>query len=609
LTFLHRYTVNIIIMILGVKIRNIIYSIAIMLLIGVGLNLSYLSASEGISPAFEKEWMEKNPESLPIWMTEEERQRKDEIGKDFLATLPPLAPIRQPAEFEPVEGVLIRYEFGISPAIIAEIAEDLIVYCVVSAAQQSSAYTTMANGGVNMDNVQFINCATDSYWIRDYGPWFVFDGNREPGIVDFIYNRPRPFDDAVPGFVGDYLDVEVYGMDIVHTGGNYMTDGRGISVSTDLVWEENPNYTHSQIDSIMYEYLGINTYHVVSDVNGEYIKHIDCWAKYLAPDVIMIREVPPSHPQYDEIEDAVSYFESQMSCYRTPYTVCRVYTPGNEPYTNSLIINNKVLVPITGSQWDDEAIASYEAAMPGYEVLGFAGSWASTDALHCRTKGVVDRGMLYIYHNPLPDTLLTESSYFIGTTIIPYSGEPLITDSVLVYWKTAEQEEFSAIQMEHGPGDFYSASIPPQPEGTIVEYYIHAADSSGRSETNPYMGPLAPHSFYVEYPHGITENDELPDLYEYNFLQNHPNPFSTSTTISFNIPTNYTNLHEKARIKIYNIKGQLVKEFKIKNSKLKIDNVVWDGTDMNGRQVPSGVYLYQLSVGDFQVNRRMLLLR
>ena len=50
---------------------------------------------------------------------------------------------------------------------------------------------------------------------------------------------------------------------------------------------------------------------------------------------------------------------------------------------------------------DDDALESYEEAMPGYEVLGFTGSWESTDALHCRAKGVADRGMLYIRHIPL----------------------------------------------------------------------------------------------------------------------------------------------------------------------------------------------------------------
>ena len=52
-----------------------------------------------------------------------------------------------------------------------------------------------------MDNVAFLITPTDSYWVRDYGPWFVFDGENNPGIMDFPYNRPRPNDNNVPAAV------------------------------------------------------------------------------------------------------------------------------------------------------------------------------------------------------------------------------------------------------------------------------------------------------------------------------------------------------------------------------------------------------------------------
>ena len=550
----------------------------------------------------DKEWFSQHPESLPIWMTEEEKLKKDEIGKDFLPTNPPSSPIRQPAEFEPMEGVLIRYPFGISTSIIAEMAEDVIVYCVVTSSQQSNAYTIMSNAGVNMNNVQFINCQTDTYWIRDYGPWFIFNGESQPGIVDFIYNRPRPYDDAVPGHVGSYLGIDVYNMNLVHTGGNYMTDGQGISISTDLVWQENPSMTHAEIDSIMNEYLGINTYYVVPDALGEYIEHIDCWAKYLAPDVIMIIEVSPSHSHYAQIEAAVDYFENQMSCYGTPYQIERVYTHLSQPYINSLILNNKVLVPITGSSWDDEAIASYQAAMPGYEVLGFTGSWVSTDALHCRTMGVTDRGMLYIKHTPIEDTVYTTDDYFVQATITPYSGEPIISDSTLVYWRTSDEDEFNAIQMNHA-GNRYFAFIPAQPDGTTIQYYIHSADSSGRSENHPYIGAPDPHTFYVNS--GVSTDTQIATLKNIILYQNYPNPFSSSTTISFSA----TDLHRLPRIKIYNVKGQLVKEFKRQKAKGK--NIIeWDGKDENGKQLPSGIYFYQLKLNNEIIKtKKMVLMR
>ena len=55
-----------------------------------------------------------------------------------------------------------------------------------------------------------------------------------------------------------------------------------------------------------------------------------------------------------------------------------------------LKLNDKVLVPIMNSSWDDDAIAVYEEAMPGYEILGFTGTWQSTDALQCRVRGIPD---------------------------------------------------------------------------------------------------------------------------------------------------------------------------------------------------------------------------
>jgi len=422
----------------------------------------------------------------------------DDIVVQILGAPP--APVRQPAEFEPMEGVLIRYSFGISYQIIAEMAEDVqVVTIVANSAQQATVQSLYQSNGVNLDHCSFLIAPTDTYWTRDYGPWFIFNGNNEQGIVDFTYNRPRPNDDQIPVVYGNNHGIPVYNMGLVHTGGNYMTDGHGISISTDLVWSENSGLTHEQIDQKMFDYLGITKYHVVPDVNGgSSIKHIDCWAKYLSPDTILIREVPQSHSQYNAIESAVDYFESQKSCYNTSYNVVRVYTPNNEPYTNSLILNNKVLVPITGSQWDDEAIASYQAAMPGYEVLGFTAlpgyPWLSTDALHCRVMGITDRYMLYIEHTPLSGYVNGDDGVEIQTKIFPYSGEDIIDSNTCVYWKT-DGEDWNSIQLQPLGDNLYHATIPKQENGTKIYYYIHAEDESGRSENNPYIGAPMAYSF------------------------------------------------------------------------------------------------------------------
>ncbi len=429
-----------------------------------------------------------NNNKASIFKFDEKYERFDDV---------PLEPVRNIAEFEPMQSVIIRYPFGISYEIIAEMSEDIeVITIVANSAQQSQVESQYVSNGVDIQNCSFLIAPSDSYWTRDYGPWFVFTGEDELSVIDFQYNRPRPNDNAIPSAFANYEGLDLYTMPLSHTGGNYMTDGHGISISTDLVLTENPSLNYDQINQTVLDYLGVSNYHAVADVNGEYIKHIDCWAKFLSPDTILIREVPMVHQQYDEIEEAVDYFEEQISCYGTSYEIIRVYTPNNEPYTNSLILNEKVFVPITGSEWDDEAIQTYEQAMPGYEIIGFTGSWLSTDAIHCRTKGIPDKEMLYVYHNPNEDVQELADSYKITAEIIAYSNEDISLDNSYLSWKTDKQWQQS--NLEYDSENNYVAAIPMPVGEKNISYFIHVEDNSGRIQEYPYMGEYDPFSIDSE---------------------------------------------------------------------------------------------------------------
>ena len=429
---------------------------------------------------------------LPIGLTEDEMLRVHEIYSMGRETDPPPTPVRNVAEYERMQGVLIRYPFGISTEMISEMSEDITVYCLVSSSQQSSAFNALENGGVNLDNVEFVIGSTDSYWTRDYGPWWVVDGDRNMAVVDFTYNRPRPNDNDAPLKMSNHLEVPFYASDIVHTGGNYMTDGLGISASTDIVYTEN-SIPDEDVDSLMQDYYGIDIYHVVDDPNNTYIDHIDCWGKYLSTTKVLIREVPESHPQYDEIEEAAEYFSNSLNKWGEPWELFRVWTPGNQPYTNSLILNEKIFVPITGGSWDDEALTVYETAFPGYEVLGFSGSWESTDALHCRTKGIPDLQMLQIIHNPLNDGSEPDiNGYSLDALFDDLSGTGLIEDSMKVFWKTTGSETWDSHTLSRSSvpeeQNVWTGSIPAIVDSGSIQYFLQGADSSGRIEKSPLAG-------------------------------------------------------------------------------------------------------------------------
>jgi agmatine/peptidylarginine deiminase len=400
---------------------------------------------------------------------------------------------------------------------VAEMSEDCNVLTVVAnVSEQQQVINQYQAAGVNMDNCEWLFAQSDSYWTRDYGPWFVVDGNHDVGICNFPYNRPRPNDNDIPIAVANYLDIELYGMDLLHTGGNWMCDGWNNGASTDLVWEENTSLSHDAIDALVESYLGIERHHVLPDPLDDYIKHIDCWGKFLDVDKVLIGQVPVWDYRYDDFEYVANYFGIRNSAYGTPYQVFRVFTPGdhpNTPYTNSLILNKKVFVPITGSQYDDEALAVYEEAMPGYEVIGVMHTtWENTDALHCRTKGIADIGMLYMRHKPLLGGKDFDLNYTLEADIIPYSGSSAKPDSTFIYYMIDSISYESMLLEREGSTNTWSATLPFLEPGTEVAYYLHTRDYTGRMMEHPYIGQPDAHIFTVKH---ATDAVTLPDSLEY----------------------------------------------------------------------------------------------
>ena len=435
------------------------------------------------------------------WLSQEEYDNRTNVGKFFQPTEAPEGPVNPVAEFEPMEAVLIAYPFGIPMDLIVEMSNVVkVTTLVLSSSQQNSVTTQYENAGVNMDNVDFMVEPHNTYWTRDYGPWFIREED-QVSIINFTYNRPRPDDDIIPAKIADIYGATVYNMPVIHTGGNYMNDGFGIAAQTELVYDEN-SISDAQVDAYMEEYLGITDNYVITDPLDDYIMHIDCWAKFLDVDKVLVSQVPESDYRYEDYEAAANYFATRNCAYGYPFEVIRVYAPGNypyTPYTNSLILNNTVFLPITGSTHDAAAIATYEEAMPGYNIIPvMAGSdgWLNSDALHCRTHEIADFGMLKITHIPaFHGEVELQSAYTIEAKIHAYSNESLYTDSLLVYYQI-NGGAFQYMTMTDNGEEMFSADIIAS-EGDEVAYYIHAADESGRSENLPYIGAPDPFVFTV----------------------------------------------------------------------------------------------------------------
>ncbi|MBQ6078938.1 MAG: agmatine deiminase family protein [Muribaculaceae bacterium] len=447
----------------------------------------------------------EGPDWRKLHYLSEEEMYTPVRATNFTETPAPTEAPRFVAEFEPMQGVTIVYPLGIPVSLVKSLAENCQVYCIVNSTQQSSARSTFTNAGVNMDRVTFVNAKTDSYWVRDYGPWYIFAG-KSPAIVDNVYNRPRQNDDAIPSAFASFWGIPMYGMNLTHTGGNMMEDGRGHGVSDELILQENNN-NEANVRQKMLDYLGIDNYHITIDPQGDYIAHVDCWGKYLAPDKILIAKLPKSNSNYEDYEAVANYFATTNCCWGYPYKVYRVEEPGGytvAPYTNSLILNKHVYVPLgSNSTYNERALQVYREAMPGYEVVGVTNtssstSWLNTDALHCRTRGVMDFNMLFVDHrNVLFGTQQCSDSIAVTSKFIAYSGKPLKEDSLLVYYSIDNGPYQIAHMRATGNPDEYVGYIKGYHQASEVDYYVFGADESGHRYQQPVFGELEPHHFTV----------------------------------------------------------------------------------------------------------------
>ncbi|MCB0282133.1 MAG: T9SS type A sorting domain-containing protein [Calditrichae bacterium] len=92
----------------------------------------------------------------------------------------------------------------------------------------------------------------------------------------------------------------------------------------------------------------------------------------------------------------------------------------------------------------------------------------------------------------------------------------------------------------------------------------------------------------------------------FSLKQNYPNPFNPTTKIQFSLAKT-----SPVSLRIFDNSGRVVKTL-YSGKKLEagtLHEVVWDGTNNNGKNIASGTYYYQLKAGDRVDVKKMVLIR
>jgi hypothetical protein len=131
------------------------------------------------------------------------------------------------------------------------------------------------------------------------------------------------------------------------------------------------------------------------------------------------------------------------------------------------------------------------------------------------------------------------------------------------------------------------------------DWQVYASD--GYDEVAASNGPRTI-TFDAGYVLGVYEELGVPETFALH--QNHPNPFNPITNIRFDIPE-----ESHVKLDIYNIAGQRVTTLVNGTMRPGFHSIRWNGTNDNGKQLASGMYIYRISGGKFTAVKKLVLMK
>ncbi len=307
------------------------------------------------------------------------------------------------------------------------------------------AATTLANcramieaqEQIDADAVTWIQgMPTDSFWVRDSGPYFVRD--RMTGalaIRDAQYYTGRPDDDQEPQQFADRFALPIADFPIYTEGGNFAPNGGGLCLVSDTIVGRNPQYTVAELEGLYRDLLGCDETVIVQALQDYATGHVDMWLAWANPTTLLVGQYTNEQDPTNRaiIEGNVTNLLTGLTDPATgaPITIVRVPMPSNCPksgttapqscpatsltsrvwrtYLNVLPVNGTILMPVFAED------TTYESAAQAiWESYGFTVRKVASDriaplagSIHCITKSADAVPVTTPTPTPTPDPTAT----------------------------------------------------------------------------------------------------------------------------------------------------------------------------------------------------------
>lgn len=346
-------------------------------------------------------------------------------------------PYRMPAEWEPHDAVWLQWPDEAMAqhhqmklestwfAMVSAMAGHVAIHVIVTSQAAAERLDRELHWFGLSDGVQFHVMALNDVWARDSGPTFVLDRAGALQVTDWNFNGwggrfEHARDRALSGSIAQLLGVAHLSPATTLEGGALEVNGTGslIATASSVVNDNrNPGATRASIEDELTHYLGVRNIiwlsgapKEVCDAFGDVTDwHVDIAARFTGRSAVLYcwtdDRDDPRYPflvgHREELERAADEEGGPLDLIPLPLPEVRSVSPTSygsplsragsltdAAYTNYLVTNGVVLLPVYGRREDEEAKAVIREHFPGRDVVGIPALTLTEEggAVHCVTQ-------------------------------------------------------------------------------------------------------------------------------------------------------------------------------------------------------------------------------
>ncbi len=270
------------------------------------------------------------------------------------------------------------------------------VRLIVRDAANEARARSLVSGAVTLERRVY-----GDVWLRDTGPLVVGgDGRRRARLFGFNGWGGKYLmagDEAIGGDLAASAGLPADRCDWILEGGALDGDGTGLVATTAqclLNPNRNPALSQADLEARLLRDLGFDRVLWLGDglINDHTDGHVDNLARFVAPNRLAVpRATGPNDP------NAAIYADAAARARDFGVDVVEVPSPGHvewgnliQPasYMNFVIANKVVIVPVFGTQHDDDGVAAIAELFPDHAVIGLMADavLAGGGGFHCSSQ-------------------------------------------------------------------------------------------------------------------------------------------------------------------------------------------------------------------------------